>query len=161
MDERPGTKDLQCPHPMLFATATLAARIERAEYLLAREFAERARARRADVLIAPIGGAAAIFGGPDQPFNKVAGLGFVEPIDEAVLSSVERDFDARAAPVRVELSTLADPAVAPLLTGRGYSLTGFENVLGLELTPELVARAVAGGQSRPGRRNRGLRHGLR
>ncbi|HEY7058962.1 MAG TPA: GNAT family N-acetyltransferase [Vicinamibacterales bacterium] len=124
---------------MLFATATLAARIERAEYTVARAFAECARARRSDVLIAPVGGAAAIYGGPNQPFNKLAGLGFAEPVDADVLSAIERDFDAREAPVRVELSTLADAAVAPMLTGRGYSLVGFENVLGLGLAPDLVS----------------------
>lgn len=30
--------------------------------------------------------------------------------------------------MRVELATLADPLLAPLLTARGYRLTGFENV---------------------------------
>ncbi len=124
---------------MLFATATLAGRIERAEYLLARAFAECARIRRDDVLIAPVGGAAAIYGGPNQPFNKVVGLGFSEPVDEAVLSAIEREFDARSAPVRVELSTLADAAVAPMLTARGYSLVGFENVLGLALSRDMAA----------------------
>ena len=109
---------------MLFATATLAGRIERAEDPLARAFAECARIRRDDVLITPVGGAAAIYGGPNQPFNKVVGLGFAAPVDETTLSSIEREFDARSAPVRVELSTLADTAVAPMLTARGYTLVG-------------------------------------
>lgn len=34
----------------------------------------------------------------------------------------------------MELCSLADPAVAALLTGRGYRLAGFENVLGRPLT---------------------------
>jgi len=130
------------PH-MLFATATLAGRIERSEYLLTRAFTEQARGHRDNVLIAPVGGVAALFGGPDQPFNKLVGLGFGASIDEAVLATIERDFDARAAPVRVELATLADAAVAPLLTGRGYSLVGFENVLGLQLSTDLTERLGA------------------
>jgi ribosomal protein S18 acetylase RimI-like enzyme len=128
---------------MLFATATLAARIERAEYRMARDFAEAARARCEDVLVAPIGGAAAIFGGHGKPFNKVAGLGFGEPVDEETLSGIEREFDARGEPLRVELCALADPLVGPMLTQRGYALVGFENLLGLELTDSLAARLLA------------------
>ncbi len=128
---------------MLFATATLAARIERAESALASDFAEAARHRRSDVIIRPFAGSAAIFAGPDQPFNKVVGLGFDGPVDVDVLDEIEREFDALDAPIRVEHASLADPAVATLLTTRGYRLVGFENVLGLELTAERVADAAA------------------
>jgi ribosomal protein S18 acetylase RimI-like enzyme len=129
---------------VLFATATLASRIERAESLLTQAFARCAAARRDDVLVAPIGGTAAVYGGPDQPFNKIVGLGFGEPVDEATLAMIEREFDGRRAAVRVELSTLADAAVAPMLTGRGYALVGFENVLGLPLSPELMIELRTG-----------------
>jgi ribosomal protein S18 acetylase RimI-like enzyme len=128
---------------MLFATATLAARIERAESRLACDFAEAARHRRDDVVIRPLGGTAAIFAGPDQPFNKIVGLGFDEKIDLDVLEQIEREFDALRAPIRVEQSILADPSVASLLTSRGYGLVGFENVLAIELTPARVADAAA------------------
>jgi ribosomal protein S18 acetylase RimI-like enzyme len=128
---------------MIFATATLAARIERAESRLACDFAEAARHRRDDVVIRAIGGSAAIFAGPDQPFNKVVGLGFDEKIDVDALERIEREFDALQAPIRVEQSNLADPAVGMLLTSRGYRLVGFENVLGFELTPARVADAAA------------------
>ena len=66
------------PH-MLFATATLAGRIERSEYLLTRAFTEQAQGHRDNVLIAPVGGVAALFGGPDQPFNRLVGLGLGHP----------------------------------------------------------------------------------
>src|SRR5689334_18576893 len=112
---------------MLFATATLAARIERAECRMASDFAECARRRRDDVLVEPIGGAAAVFAGPGAPCNKLAGLGFGVPLDEDALSAIERAFDAREAPIRVELSTMADPSVAPMFSRRGYTLVGFEN----------------------------------
>src|SRR5689334_9673949 len=111
---------------MLFATATLAARIERAECQIAADFALCARARRDDVLVVPIGGAAAVYAGPGAPSNKLAGLGFGAPLDEDTLTEIECDFDARETPIRVELSMLADPAVAPALSARGYTLTGFE-----------------------------------
>lgn len=132
---------------MLFATTTLAARIERAESRLACDFADAARHRRSDVVIRPFSGSAAIFAGPDQPFNKVVGLGFDGPVDVSVLDDIEREFDTLDAPIRVEHSSLADPAVATLLTARGYRLVGFENVLGFELTRERIADAAQHGQA--------------
>jgi ribosomal protein S18 acetylase RimI-like enzyme len=123
---------------VLFATATLAARVERAECRMASDFAECARRRRDDVLVEPIGGAAAVFAGPGAPCNKLAGLGFGVPIDENALSAIEGAFDARESPIRVELSAMADPAVASTLGQRGYGLVGFENVLGLGLTEAVI-----------------------
>jgi len=118
---------------MLFVTTTAAARIERAEAAVARDFGLQARARGTDVLIEPIGGTSAVYGGPGQPFNKIAGLGFA-PLDEAELTALEAKYAARHGEIRVEQATLADPAIASLLTRRGYELIGYENVLGLELT---------------------------
>jgi ribosomal protein S18 acetylase RimI-like enzyme len=125
---------------MLFATSSLAARLERAECAMAVAFGELAKARRADALVAPVGGAAAVYGGPGEPFNKLAGLGFA-PFDEDVLADLEREFDARDAPLQVEFSALADPHVATRLACRGYHLVNFEHVLGLALTPAAVDRA--------------------
>lgn len=125
---------------MLFATSSLAARIERAEAAVARQFAEQARAAGKDVLIEAIGGTTAIYGGPGEPFNKVVGLGFGSPVDADALSRLEAVYDARDGEIRVEQATLADPSVATLLTRRGYELVGYENVMGLALTPEAVAR---------------------
>jgi GNAT superfamily N-acetyltransferase len=134
---------------MLFATTTAAARIEHAEADTAREFGLRARARGADVLIFEIGGTAAVFGGPGQPFNKLAGLGFDGPVSAASLAALEAAYDARGAELRVEQATLADPSVATLLTRRGYELVGYENVLGLALDVETrQALAVARDEDR-------------
>lgn len=123
---------------MLFATTTMAARIERAEAGIARDFAERARALGRDVLIEAIGGTAAVYGGPGEPFNKLAGLGFAPGVDDEALARLEATFDARGAEIRVEQATLADPAVAALLTRRGYELIGYENVLGLALAGDVL-----------------------
>ncbi len=128
---------------MLFATASLARRIETAESRLGADFASVVRDAWPDVLVAPVGGSAAVFVGPGQPFNKLVGLGLGGEIDEDELAGVERAFDERCAPLQVELATLADPAVASLLVRRGYVLVGFENVLGLELGAELVANLAA------------------
>ena len=127
---------------MLFATSNLAARVEKAEAAVAAEFAAAARVRGKDVMLEPVGGTTAVFGGPGEPFNKIAGLGFA-PLDEGALAALEAKYDARQAEIRVEQATLADPSVAILLTRRGYELIGYENVLGLELTPPAI-EAMAG-----------------
>src|SRR4051812_45605016 len=97
---------------MLFATGTLARRIEAAESTLIASCG-RSAARRLGgehVVIEELGGGTAVVAGPGSPFSKVAGLGF-EPLDEARLAGLEREFARHRTPVRIELTTLADPAV--------------------------------------------------
>ena len=125
---------------MLFATTMLASRIDRAECQITVHFGTLARRRNPDVLLQPMGGATAVYAGPGEPFSKLVGLGFEGPLDEAALDTLECEYDRRGAELRVELSTLADNGVARLLTSRGYVLAGHENVLGLQLTPDVVAR---------------------
>jgi ribosomal protein S18 acetylase RimI-like enzyme len=111
------------------------------------EFADvAARARPASrVLVRPLAGGLAVYAGPGAPMNKVIGLGLGEPLEEAVLEDVEKEWAAREEPVRVELSTLDDGAIARLLTSRGYRLLGFENVLGRALgATDVGAPPVAG-----------------
>ena len=123
---------------MLFATTTVAARIEKAEAAVAAEFAGGARANGKEVMLEPIAGTTAVYGGPGEPFNKIVGLGFGVPLEEAALAALEGKYDARSGEIRVEQATLADPSVAIMLTRRGYELIGYENVLGLALTPQLI-----------------------
>lgn len=123
---------------MLFATSTLAARIEAAERQTVLDFADQARRRGRAVIAEPIAGGIAVYGGAGQPYNKIAGLGFDGPLDERDLARLEAVYDAAGGEIRVELATLADPSIAPLLTRRGYALIGHENVLGLALTPDRV-----------------------
>jgi ribosomal protein S18 acetylase RimI-like enzyme len=127
---------------MLFATATLAARIERSEWRIAAAFAELQIKSGKDAFVTPIGGAAAVYAGPGVPSNKLAGLGLAGDLDERELDALEDEFRRRGAPLQVELSTLADPAVGALLTRRGYVLVNFENVLGLALDAPLVEEAA-------------------
>lgn len=114
----------------------LAARIERAEARLLAD-GVAAVARRAGgedgVFSRPLAGGHAAFTEPGSPLNKVAGLGFEGMPPERDLTEVEEGFARRGTPVRVELSSLADPAVGAFLTRRGYVLEGFEDVLGLAL----------------------------
>jgi GNAT superfamily N-acetyltransferase len=134
--------------PMLFADTTLVRRIERAECRLTTDVAHliQTRASSHRVFMASMAGGVAVHVGDDAPFNKVIGLGLEGPFDEAAqeaLAAIEREFDARHAPLQVELTTLADSSFARALSSRGYTLVGFENVLGLRLDEALVARLTA------------------
>jgi GNAT superfamily N-acetyltransferase len=122
----------------LFCDTALAGRIERAEAQLTAEASETARRHGADPrgFVSPIAGGVASFAEEGSPFNKVAGLGFGGVPDAAALGEIERAFAACGAPVQVELSSLADPRIGAFLTGRGYRLVSFENVLGRALTGE-------------------------
>ena len=134
----------------LFCDTALAGRIERAEAQLIAKASEAAR-RRADArgFVIPIAGGVASFAEEDSPFNKVAGLGFGDAPDPATLDGIERAFAARGAPVQVELANLADPGVGAFLTGRGYRLVSFENVLGRALTREPERVTPPGIEVRP------------
>ena len=120
----------------LSCDVALAARIERAEARLLADAVARVAFRvggRGDVLSRSLAGGIAAFAEPGSPLNKIAGLGFDDAVPEEELEEVERVFALRECPVRVELSSLADPALGAFLTRRGYVLEGFEDVLGLAL----------------------------
>jgi GNAT superfamily N-acetyltransferase len=119
----------------LFCDTALAERIERAEAQLIAQASEAAR-RRADTagFMIPVCGGVACFAEEGSPFNKVAGLGFGGVPGAAALEEIEQAFASCGAPVQIELAHLADPAIGAFLTGRGYQLTSFENVLGMALT---------------------------
>jgi hypothetical protein len=116
----------------LFCDTALAGRIERAEAQMVAEASEAVRRRGAETagFVIPIAGGVASFAEQDSPFNKVAGLGFGGVPGAGALEEIERAFAACGAPVQIELAHLADPAIGALLTGRGYRLISFENVLG-------------------------------
>ncbi|MEO5897931.1 MAG: GNAT family N-acetyltransferase [Vicinamibacterales bacterium] len=120
----------------MFATASLARRIERAEAQLVGESAAASALRLGPekILRRELAGGIAVFVQEGCPFNKVAGLGFDGVPLPGELEEIEAAFAARGAAIRVEVSTLADPGVARQLTTRGYVLAGFENVLALDLT---------------------------
>lgn len=115
----------------MFVARHLAARIDRAEARLSIAIAEAAQA--ADpalaVQISMIDGGAAVLLRPGSPINKLIGLGFTGPLDTEVLAAIEAHWHARGEAVRVELASLADPAVSEQLAARGYRLRGFEHVL--------------------------------
>ena len=121
--------------PTVFATGSLAKRIERAEAGLILD-AAHACARRvpADrMVIREEAGGVAVFVESGAPFNKVAGLGFDGLPSPEFFEALEREFADREAPLQFEVSSLGDPVVVRTLTSRGYRLVGFENVLGLHV----------------------------
>jgi ribosomal protein S18 acetylase RimI-like enzyme len=121
----------------LFCDTALAGRIERVEAQLIAQGSEASRRRAGTAgFVIPVAGGVASFAGEDSPFNKVAGLGFAGVPDSAALDEIEKAFAACGSPVQIELAHLSGPAVGALLTGRGYQLESFENVLGRALTGE-------------------------
>lgn len=136
----------------LSCDVALAARIERAEARLLSDAVARVALRvgeRGDVLACPLAGGLAAFAEPGSPLNKIAGLGFDGARPEEELEEVEKAFSRRECPVRVELSSLADPALGALLTRRGYVLEGFEDVLGLALPARDLPPAPEDARVRP------------
>jgi ribosomal protein S18 acetylase RimI-like enzyme len=116
----------------MFASVSLAARIEHAE---ARLTTTVVRAVTRDqptsrALLEPLGQGVAAYAGPSSPMNKLIGVGFEELPTAERLGEVEALFSARSESLQAEVATLADPAFAALLTGRGYVLRNFENVSG-------------------------------
>lgn len=130
----------------MFANASLARRIERAEMGLILEGAAAA-ARRVpaeQMIVHEFNGGAAIFIEPGAPFNKTVALGFDGVPAQEGLDRLEEQFAERRAPLQFEVATLADPAVARALTQRGYELVGFENVLALPLDRSTRFEPVTG-----------------
>lgn len=113
-----------------FADLALARRLERTEA------SSNAACVEARAVLEPAAGAAwievagayAMFDGPDSFLTQTFGLGVFDPVDMAVLETLETFFSERGAPVYHEVSPLAS-AVIPLLVARGYQPVEFTNVL--------------------------------
>jgi GNAT superfamily N-acetyltransferase len=130
----------------MFADATLAARIDRAEARMCAHVADSIRVSKAQSrpLVQPISGGQAVYAGPSSPLNKVIGLGLDADLDVEALERIEREWRGRGEPVRIEMSVLTEPSLGSVLTDRGYRLHGFENVLGLPLDRETYGPKVSG-----------------
>jgi hypothetical protein len=123
---------------VLFGSTELAERIERVETQMITAATEAARQRvGATAFVIPVAGAAACYAEDGWPLNKIVGLGFGGVPSSDALDQIERAFAARTTATQVELSNLADLAIGATLTGQGYQLVSFENVLGCSLPGEL------------------------
>jgi len=124
----------------LFCSTALAEQIERVEMQMITAATEIARRRVGDsAFVIPIAGGAACYADEGSPLNKIVGLGFGGVPSGEALDEVEQAYAAREVATQVELSNLADPEIGALLTGRGYQLVSFENVLGRSLHDEQLA----------------------
>jgi GNAT superfamily N-acetyltransferase len=117
----------------MFADTSLAARIDGAEARLSAAVAA-AVADPQFTHVVPLEGGIAALARPGSPVNKIIGIALEGPPDEIALHAVEEAWKARGEPVRVELSSLADPEASLWLTSRGYKLHGFEHVCVRELS---------------------------
>jgi GNAT superfamily N-acetyltransferase len=125
----------------MFASGNTARRIEAAEASLTFDVGSGVSRRHPErkIIVRHLGRGAAVHAG-GTPFDKVIGLGF-EPLDLEAFGAFERAVHERGGMLQVELSTMADPNVAKALTRRGYTLVGFENVLGLALEGAFTGKA--------------------
>ena len=128
----------------MFCAVDLAARIEGAEAEFMAACVDAIRHRGADGFVRPIAGGMATYAGAGSPFNKVAGLGFGAAPTDDDLDAVEAAYASVGAPVQAEISALGDPRLATRLTGRGYRLLSFENVLGRPLDHDVEHREANG-----------------
>jgi GNAT superfamily N-acetyltransferase len=123
----------------MFANIEVAARIDRAEARLCTGTAQTVQQRNpaAQTLQLPLAGGTAVYATPGSPLNKVIGLGLEADFDPArftsELTAIETAWRQRKESVRIEISTLANPEIYPILHARGYTLQGFENELGRPL----------------------------
>jgi hypothetical protein len=128
-----------------FADLALARRLERAEATSSACFVE-ARSRlfpESGAGWIEVAGAYAMFDGVGSPITQTFGLGMFQTPASADLDQLEAYFQGRGAPAHHEVSPLADPALVPLLNGRGYQPFEFTSVM---YRPIAVSREV----SRPG-----------
>ncbi|WP_306589977.1 GNAT family N-acetyltransferase [Geothrix sp. 21YS21S-4] len=112
---------------MFFDLFSLARRLERAQALQNERFNHAAGGRSL-----PAGGGFAHFRGEAHPLNQA--LGLVDPLSEADLKAVEAFLGA---PVVLELSPAADPALWALLARRGYRVHAFQQLWARSLADPL------------------------
>ncbi|MGW6726268.1 GNAT family N-acetyltransferase [Nocardia sp. NPDC055029] len=117
----------------MFCGVQLAARVERLEVDAIAGATRVATGRGSGGFVREFGGGAACFAEVGSPLNKVAGVGFGGVPSAGEWAEVEAAYAAVGVPVQVELAQLADPRIGAELTGRGYRLMSFENVLGMDL----------------------------
>ncbi|MFC4124398.1 GNAT family N-acetyltransferase [Nocardia rhizosphaerae] len=117
----------------MFGGGEIGARIERAEADAIVGAVLAAKGRGVSGFVREFGGGAACFAEPGSPLNKVVGVGFGGIPSTEEWDDVEAAYAAVGVPVQVELAHVADPRIGAELTGRGYRLMSFEDVLETEL----------------------------
>jgi GNAT superfamily N-acetyltransferase len=104
------------------------------------------------VAVGAIGGAFAVYVGPDSPVSWVIGLGMQRPVSVTDWEQIEEFYQERGASARFELCPLADRSLLDLLRCHSYRLEGFLNVLARPLPDDVVSLTGPAGVevTRPG-----------
>jgi hypothetical protein len=123
--------------PQYLSDRALSCRLERAEARSSAGFVEaRGRAHPdSGAGWIDVAGAYALFDGVGSPLTQTFGLGLFDPVGGGELDELERFFRDRGADVCHEVSPLADPALLPLLSDRGYRPIELTSVLYQPLPP--------------------------
>ena len=139
---------------VIFSDRSLSQKLERAEARSNADFVEtRARLMpESGAAWIEVGGAYAMFDGPESPCTQTFGLGLFGEITDAEMEKLEAFFISRGAPVFHEASPMADPAILPILNARGYKPIEFTSVMYRSLEgpehratprdPDIVTRVI-------------------
>ncbi len=120
----------------MFADLELARRLEAAETA---KYADYARARpcvmpEVNPAVLAVAGGAAVYAGPNSPFNRAVGIGLHGPVSEAEFAELEAFFRNYRVAAQVSLCPLADPSLLELLGG-GYRMDMFMHTWVREISP--------------------------
>ena len=97
--------------------------------------AHSAAVSTSDVSVEDIGGGWAIFHQVDSPVTQAIGVGMHGPVESGELDRLEAFFHGRGSGAVIDLCTLADPSLLPILQERGYVIREIANVLVRRLDP--------------------------
>jgi hypothetical protein len=97
--------------------------------------AHSAAVSTSDVSVEEMGGGWAIFHQVDSPVTQAIGVGMNGPIKSSELDRLEAFFYDRGSAAVIDLCTLADPGLLPMLQERGYVIREIADVLVRQLDP--------------------------
>ena len=103
-----------------------------------------------------VGGAYAMFDGPESPCTQSFGLGLFEDTTDQHLDEIEKFYAERAAPVFHEVSPMTDPSLMHVLSSRGYKPIELTSVM----YREFGVPSSGGGAATEGRLKAGLKTGI-
>jgi hypothetical protein len=132
---------------MIYSDRTLSQKLERTEARANADFVEtRARLQpESGATWIDVGGAYAMFDGPQSPLTQTFGLGVFEDATNEQLETLEAFFRERKAPVFHEVSPMADQSILALLNERGYKPVELTSVMFHEIGTDSVPQASRNG----------------
>lgn len=110
----------------VFVDSDLASVLEGAEAAAMRTTVSALVASTPGAFVMDVGRGVATYARADSPLNKIIGVGLDGALAAEALAEVEQACQSRSEAVRIEISTLAQPAAFEQLASRGYRLLGFE-----------------------------------